>query len=54
VVRVGRTSLTVEIETWVRRRRTGEEVMVTEGRFTYVAIDENRQPRPVPPARHSP
>jgi acyl-CoA thioesterase YciA len=54
VVRVGRTSLTVEIETWVRRRRTGEEVMVTEGRFTYVAIDEGRRPRPVPPAGHSP
>jgi acyl-CoA thioesterase YciA len=54
VARVGRTSIAVEIETWVRRGRTGEEVKVTEGRFTYVAIDENRQTRAVPPGPHSP
>jgi acyl-CoA thioesterase YciA len=50
VVRVGRTSLTLMVETWVKRGRTGEEVKVTEGHFTYVAIDEERRPRPVPPA----
>jgi acyl-CoA thioesterase YciA len=48
VVRVGNTSLTVLVETWVRRDRTGKEVQVTEGHFTYVAIDEERRPRPVP------
>lgn len=49
VVRIGRTSLTVRIETLVRRRRTGETVKVTEGTFTYVALDHEGRPRPVPP-----
>ena len=31
------------------RGRQGERVKVTEGRFTFVAIDENGRPRPVPP-----
>jgi len=35
-------------DTYVLRRRTGEEVKVTEGRFTVVAIDEQGRPRPVP------
>lgn len=50
VVRVGRTSITLLVQTWSQRARTGEEVKVTEGHFTCVAIDENRRPRPVPPA----
>ncbi|MEZ5835897.1 MAG: acyl-CoA thioesterase [Geminicoccaceae bacterium] len=49
VLSVGNTSMAIHIESWARRGRTGEEVLVTEGRFTYVAIDENRKPRPVPP-----
>ena len=49
VVKVGRTSLTVEIEAWATRHdMDGAMVRVTEGVFTYVAIDKNRQPRPVP------
>ncbi len=50
LVKVGRTSLTVKVESWVRRGQGGEAIAVTEGVFTYVAVDENRQPRPVPPA----
>ncbi|MFO1049078.1 MAG: acyl-CoA thioesterase [Geminicoccaceae bacterium] len=49
VCRVGRTSITMQVEVWAKRGRTGEEQKVTEGRFTCVAIDENRRPRPVPP-----
>jgi acyl-CoA thioesterase YciA len=48
LVRVGRTSLTILVEAWARRNRDGDEVKVTAGRFTYVAIDERRQPRHVP------
>jgi len=48
VVRVGRSSMAVQVDTFVLRRRTGEEVKVTEGRFTIVAIDEQGRPRPVP------
>jgi acyl-CoA thioesterase YciA len=49
VARVGRSSITLHVEAWAKRGRTGEEIKVTEGRFTCVAIDENRKPRPVPP-----
>jgi acyl-CoA thioesterase YciA len=49
VVRVGRSSMAVLVDTFVLRARTGEEVKVTEGRFTIVAIDEQGRPRPVPP-----
>jgi acyl-CoA thioesterase YciA len=52
VVRVGRSSLTVAVETWARRRATGktdgETVRVTEGVFIYVALDDSGRPRPVP------
>ncbi len=47
VTRVGRTSITVQVETYAHRGRTSEEVKVTEGRFTLVAIDEGGRPRPV-------
>ena len=50
VVRVGRTSIAVQVEAWARRARTRDEVKVTEGRFTCVAIDEQRRPREVPSA----
>ncbi len=53
VVRVGRTSIRVQVEAWSKRARTAEEVAeevkVTQGRFTCVAIDEQRRPRMVPP-----
>ena len=45
--RVGRTSMTWWLEAWALRGRLGERVRVTEGRFTFVAIDEAGQPRPV-------
>jgi acyl-CoA thioesterase YciA len=49
IVRVGRTSITMQVEAWAQRGRTGETVKVTEGRFTCVAIDDERQPRLVSP-----
>lgn len=48
VTRVGRTSMQVRIETVVRRRITHESVRVTQGLFTYVAVDDAGQPRLVP------
>ena len=50
VVRVGRTSMQVKVETYVRRRQGNDVVMVTRGMVTYVAIDAGGRPRPVPPA----
>jgi acyl-CoA thioesterase YciA len=50
VERVGRTSMAVRIEVIAHRDRGATEVKVTEGLFTFVALDENHRPRPVPAA----
>ncbi|HUJ01187.1 MAG TPA: acyl-CoA thioesterase [Usitatibacter sp.] len=52
VLKVGRTSITVDVEVFAERRREGKKqvVRVTEAQLTYVAVDEQRRPRPVPPA----
>ena len=48
IVRVGNTSITVNVEVYAQRRPEREEVVkVTEATLTYVAVDENRQPRVV-------
>ncbi|MFK7993597.1 MAG: acyl-CoA thioesterase [Granulosicoccus sp.] len=44
---IGRTSIQVRVETWVRRQRLAAEEQVTEGLFTFVALDADGQPRPV-------
>jgi acyl-CoA thioesterase YciA len=49
IVKVGRTSITVKVESWVRRGIGEEQIAVTEGIFTYVAVGDDRRPRPVPP-----
>lgn len=51
IVRIGRTSMTLHVEAWALRGNVGERIKVTEGLFTFVAIDDNRRPRPVPPAK---
>lgn len=51
VVRVGRTSITVDVEVYAERRVLGDVVKVTEATLTYVAVDENRRPRPVVPEK---
>ena len=44
----GNTSLSVHIETWVRRRQTAEQhLKVTEATYTYVSVDNNRRPVPL-------
>jgi acyl-CoA thioesterase YciA len=50
LVKTGRTSMTVRIEAWRRHLPSDEARKVTEATFTYVAIGENRRPRPLPPA----
>ena len=48
VVKVGRTSVTVEVEVFAQRGVPEEvTVKVTEATLTYVAVDQNRKPRPV-------
>ena len=48
VVRIGRTSMTIKVDTYALRSASGEEVKVTEGHFIMVAIDAEGRPRPVP------
>lgn len=50
IVKVGRTSITVLVEVYAERNRLETEVVkVTEATLTYVATDENRRSRPLPP-----
>jgi acyl-CoA thioesterase YciA len=44
VIRVGKTSLTIQIQTWARNRFSPEARKVTEGIFTFVAIDSTGRP----------
>ena len=46
--RRGRTSMAIKIEVIATRDRGQQEVKVTEGLFTFVALDENHKPRPLP------
>ena len=52
VLKVGRTSITVDVEVFAQRGRAGvtDIVKVTEAQLTYVAVDENRRPKALPPA----
>ena len=47
---VGRTSMTIHVEAWARRFQTQIHEKVTDANFTFVAIDDNGKPRPIPPA----
>lgn len=49
MVRIGRTSMTVKVEVYAERFRSqGQYIKVTEASLTYVAIDDNGKPRPIP------
>lgn len=47
VERRGRTSMGIRIEVVADRARGAEQVQVTEGLFTFVALDEAHRPRPI-------
>ncbi|MBL8722517.1 MAG: acyl-CoA thioesterase [Planctomycetes bacterium] len=49
VEHIGRTSMKVHVEAWRRARAETARERVTEAVFTFVALDEERRPRPVPP-----
>lgn len=50
VEHIGRTSMKIHIEAWARRFRTYVQEKVTDATFTFVAVDDNGRPRPIPPA----
>jgi acyl-CoA thioesterase YciA len=44
MIRIGRTSITLHVAAWVLRRNETSAILVTDGNFTYVAIDDNGRP----------
>ncbi len=48
IVHIGRSSMGLQIEAWVLRNRQALREKVTEGLFTFVAIDQDGKTRPVP------
>ena len=48
VAKIGRTSVTIDLETIVQRRHDAREIQVTHGTFVFVAIDDEGKPRAVP------
>ncbi|MBB5751107.1 acyl-CoA thioesterase [Prosthecomicrobium pneumaticum] len=49
ILSTGRTSMRIFVEAWRRRRDRNEAAKVTEATFTFVALGEDRRPRPLPP-----
>jgi len=47
LVRIGRTSMTVHLEAWVLRRKAEQPILVTDGNFTYVSIDDEGRPQEI-------
>ena len=47
LVRIGKTSITVHIEAWVLRRNEMYSILVTDGNFTYVSIDDHGHPQAI-------
>jgi acyl-CoA thioesterase YciA len=48
LVATGTTSMTIEVDAWRRGRHADEAYQVTQARFVFVAMGEDRQPRRVP------
>ena len=47
LVKVGRTSMTIEVQSWRRARHSEDSCLVTQAQFVFVAVDEHKRPRPV-------
>lgn len=49
VLKVGRTSMTIQVDVYREHMASGEQELATTGTFVFVAIDEAGKPQPVPP-----
>ena len=47
LVKIGKTSITVHLEAWVLRRKEMQSILVTDGNFTYVSIDDQGHPQTI-------
>ncbi|MEP2981545.1 MAG: acyl-CoA thioesterase [Lentilitoribacter sp.] len=48
IVKVGRTSMTLQVDAWVQRYLTEVSEKVTDARIVMVALDENGRPKQIP------
>lgn len=48
IIRVGKTSMEIKLEAWALRHRFGSREKVTEAQFTFVCVDDDGRPIPVP------
>jgi len=48
VIKTGRTSITIDVDVWARRKMPIRHERVTKARFVMVAVDGNGTPRPLP------
>lgn len=54
-IHVGNTSMKIKLEMWVKKiyeQETAQRSLVTEACFTYVAVNDQGRPRPLPPQAH--
>ena len=49
IAKTGRTSMTIDVEAWRRSRDGDDRMKVTQASFTFVALDQGRRPRSLPP-----
>lgn len=54
IVETGTTSVVIQVEAWVRRGRIGNREKVTDGRFKFVALDDEGRSTPLPPEESLP
>ena len=54
ITRVGRSSMDILVEAWVRRDRVGNREQVTEATFTFVSVDDNGKSRLLPATKDVP
>lgn len=47
IIKIGHTSITIRVEAWIRHKLTNDTLKVTEGLFTFVAIDDTHTPRAI-------
>ena len=47
LVKTGRTSLTIDVDVWARRKMPIRHERVTQARFVMVAVDAQGKPRPI-------
>ncbi len=51
IVRIGRTSMTIQVDAWRRSRDGEEQVRVTDASFVCVALDQGGRPRVIGPGQ---